>query len=257
MKPTELSTQSFDHLQRELRAKGTPFALATVVRTVDATSAKPGAKAILSADGEILEGWVGGGCARGAISRAAITAISRAEPVLVALRPDEALEAEGVEPCEVRDGMIYERNGCASRGSLDIYVEAYVPAPELVIMGDGPVAIALRSLAKGFDFRLTDALPRDATDRDCSAYYVVVATQGRGDAAALETAVNAAPRYLAFVGSQRKASTLKDKLVAKGLAEEQIDRIIAPAGLDIAAATAEEIALSILAEIVATRRARG
>ena len=255
MKPTELSTESFDRLQRDLRARAVPFAVATVVRTLDATSAKPGSKAILSSDGEILEGWVGGGCARGAISRAAKTAIARSEPVLVALRPDEALEAEGVEPCEVRDGMIYERNGCASKGSLDIYVEAFVPAPELVVIGDGPVAKALRDLGRGFDFRLSDALPRDVATRDCSGYFVVVATQGRGDAAALETGVKANPRYLAFVGSRKKAAALRDKLADKGLSADALDRIVAPAGLDIRAATPEEIALSILAEIVGIRRA--
>ncbi len=254
MKPTELSTQSFDRLQRDLRASGTPFALATVVRTLDATSAKPGAKAILTAQGEILEGWVGGGCVRAAISRAAKTAIARAEPVLVALRPDDVLEAEGVEPCEVRDGMIFERNGCASKGSLDIYVEAYVPAPELVVVGDGPVAGALRALAKGFDFRVTESLPKDTGDRDCSGYYVVIATQGRNDAVSLRQALEAAPRYLAFVGSRRKSETLKAKLAADGLSQDRLGTIVAPAGLDIAAATPEEIALSILAEVVATRR---
>lgn len=257
MKPTELSTLTFETLQRNLRSRQVPFAMATVVRTVNATSAKPGAKAILSADGEILEGWVGGGCARGAISRAAKTAIARGEPVLVALRPDEALEAEGVEPCEVRDGMIYERNGCASKGSLDIYVEAFVPAPHLVIVGEGPVAAALRHLARGFDFRMVETLPPDASDRDCSTYFVVVATQGRGDAQALSDAIDASPRYLAFVGSHRKAETLKEKLADKGHDKDQIDKIIAPAGLDISAATPEEIALSILAEIVASRRTQG
>jgi xanthine dehydrogenase accessory factor len=113
MKLTSLGLESLDETQRRLRAEGAPHALATVVRTRDATSAKPGAKAIVSAEGEILEGWVGGGCARGAIGRAAVRAIERNEPVLVALRPDDRLAAEGVEPCEVRDGMIYERNGCA------------------------------------------------------------------------------------------------------------------------------------------------
>ena len=254
MKPGELSTDKFGQLQSALEAKGKPYALATVVRTVDATSAKPGAKAILTSDGEILEGWVGGGCVRRAISRAAKTAISRAEPVFVALRPDEALEAEGVEPCEVRDGMIFERNGCASKGSLDIYVEAYVPAPNLVILGDGPVSIALRALSKGFDFRISDDLPKNATDRDCTGYFVVVATQGRGDSAALEAALAAGPLYLAFVGSHRKAATLKAKLIEKGLDETGVNKIAAPAGLDISAATPEEIALSILAEIVVTRR---
>jgi xanthine dehydrogenase accessory factor len=250
MKLTTLGLESLDETQRRLRAEGTPYALATVVRTWEATSAKPGAKAVVSAGGEILEGWVGGGCARGAIGRAAVKAIERNEPVLVALRPDDRLAAEGVEPCEVRDGMIYERNGCASKGSLDIYVEPFVPSPDLVVLGDGPVARALVPLARGFDFRVGTDLPPAPRE-----LFVVVATQGKGDAAALERALASGARFTAFVGSARKAATLKEKLAAKGAAADALARLAAPAGLPIGAATAEEIALSILAQIVQVRRA--
>jgi xanthine dehydrogenase accessory factor len=250
MKLTSLGLESLDETQRRLRAEGAPHALATVVRTRDATSAKPGAKAIVSAEGEILEGWVGGGCARGAIGRAAVRAIERNEPVLVALRPDDRLAAEGVEPCEVRDGMIYERNGCASKGSLDIYVEPFVPSPDLVVLGDGPVARALVPLARSFDFRVGTDLPPAPRE-----LFVVVATQGKGDAAALERALAAGARFTAFVGSARKAATLKEKLAARGADAEALARLAAPAGLPIGAATAEEIALSILAQIVQVRRA--
>jgi xanthine dehydrogenase accessory factor len=257
MKLTSLGLESLDDLQRQLRADGTPFALATVVRTWDATSAKAGAKAVVSAEGEILEGWVGGGCARGAIGRAARKAVERNEPVLVALRPDDRLAAEGVEPCEVRDGMVYERNGCASKGSLDIYVEPFVPAPDLVILGEGPVARALHAIARGFDFRVADDLPSPDIPRPPRDLFVVVATQGRGDAVALERAAASGARFVAFVGSARKAATLKDKLAEKGADRAALDRIAAPAGLPIGAATAEEIALSILAQIVQDRRTRG
>lgn len=249
MKLTTLGHDSLEETQRRLRAEGRPYALATVVRSREATSAKPGSKAVVSAEGEILEGWIGGGCARGAIGRAARKAIERNEPVLVALRPEDRLLAEGVEPCEIRDGMIYERNGCASRGSLDIYVEPFVPSPDLVVLGDGPVAQALATLARGFDFRPGTDLP--ATPR---TLFVVVATQGKGDAAALERALASGARFTAFVGSPRKAAALKERLAAKGAEAEALARITAPAGLDIGAATAEEIALSILAQIVQVRR---
>ncbi len=255
MKPTSLSTETLDDLQRSLRAAGTPYALATVTRTFDATSASPGSKAVLNADGEILEGWVGGGCARGAIARAAKTALARAEPVLVALRPDDKLAEVGVEPCELRDGMVYERNGCASKGSMDVFVEAFAPAPELLVLGDGPVAQALCTLSAPFDFRVGHALPQETGAGSTAARYVVVATQGRGDLAALEAAARLDPAYFAFVGSRRKAATLVEKLAAKSVARPVLDRLVAPAGLDIRAATPEEIALSILAQIVAQRRA--
>jgi xanthine dehydrogenase accessory factor len=251
MKMAPPDMDALDETRRRLRAEGTPHAVATVVRTRDATSAKAGAKAIVSAEGEILEGWVGGGCARGAIGRAARKAIERNEPVLVALRPDERLAAEGVEPCEVRDGMVYERNGCASKGSLDIYVEPFVPSPDLVVMGDGPVARALSALARGFDFRVAGDLPERDRAREL---YVVVATQGRGDAVALGRALASAAVFVAFVGSPKKAATLKAKLAAEGAEAGALDRLVAPAGLNIGAATPEEIALSILAQIVARRR---
>jgi xanthine dehydrogenase accessory factor len=246
--------ETLDDLQRQLRATGTPYALATVIRTWDATSAKAGAKAVVSAEGEILEGWVGGGCARGAIGRAAKKAVERNEPVLVALRPDDRLAAEGVEPCEVRDGMVYERNGCASKGSLDVYVEPFVPAPDLVILGEGPVARALHGIARGFDFRVSDDLPSPDIPRAPRDLFVVVATQGKGDAVALERAAASCARFVAFVGSARKAGTLKAKLAEKGVDAAALDRVVAPAGLNIGATTAEEIALSILAQIVQDRR---
>ena len=254
MKPTVLTTEHLDNRQRALRAAGTPFALATVVRTIDSTSTTAGTKAILSSDGEILEGWMGGGCARGAIARAAKTAIARNEPVLVALRPDEFLEAKGVEPCEVRDGMIYERNGCASKGSMDIYVEPFVPSPELFVLGQGPVAAALLKLAGPFDFRLRENLPNEMIGTGRGPPFVVVATQGRGDESALESALAASPAYLAFVGSRRKFETLKASLLENGADRAALDRVDAPAGIRIGAATPEEIALSILARVVAARR---
>ena len=247
---------SLEETRARLRAEGVPHALATVIRTRGATSAKAGAKALVSGTGEVIAGWIGGSCARGAIGRAATRAIARNAPVLVGLRPDDRLAAEGVAPCEVRDGIDYARNGCASGGSLDIYVEPFVPAPCLVVLGDGPVARTLRMLARGFDFRLAPDLP-DADPRELPArtLFVVVATQGSGDAAALGRALAAGARYTAFVGSARKAAALKAQLAAAGTAPEALAALVAPAGLPIGAASAEEIALAILAQVVAVRRA--
>ena len=111
-----------------LKSKGVPFAMATVVRTVDATSAKPGSKALLDLDGNILMGWVGGGCARGAVGKAARAAIKTGEPQFISLRPQELLESEGVVTGELRDGVRFTRNGCPSKGTMDVFVE-----PELYL----------------------------------------------------------------------------------------------------------------------------
>ena len=255
-----VAPRSLSHLEdlaRELRSTGTPHALATIVRTQEATAAKPGAKALLNRHGDVLEGFGGGGCTRAALARAARTAIARSEPVFVALRPDDKLAELGASPCEVRDGVVYERNGCASKGSMDVFVEPFVPAPDLAVLGDGPVAQALRSLARGFDLGVADALPEPVSDVGRpGALYVVVATQGKGDAAALEAALGAGAHYTAFVGSRRKTETLKARLADK-VSAAALDRLVAPAGLDIGAETAEEIALSILAQIVQVRRSTG
>ncbi|MDD9716058.1 XdhC/CoxI family protein [Dinoroseobacter sp. PD6] len=262
-----------DPLDRDmeaLRAEGRAFAVATVVRTLEATSAKPGAKALISAEGEILAGWVGGGCIRAAVGRAAREAVADGATRFLSLRPEEVLEAEGVAPGEERAGIRFARNGCPSKGSMDVFIEPVLPRPVLQICGGGPVAQALARLGAGFDFDLALAAPGLAADEapagvrlsdsyafdTCAdaARFLVVATQGKGDEAALRAALSAGGAYVAFVGSRRKFATLRARLAADGVPPEALDRVKAPAGLDIKAITPEEIALSILAEIVATRR---
>jgi xanthine dehydrogenase accessory factor len=260
----------FDDEMARLRAKGAAFAIATVVRTVAATSAKPGGKALLADDGTILEGWIGGGCARGAVSRAAREAIARCKPQFISLRPEELLTADGLTPGEERDGIRFVRNGCPSKGSMDIFIEPVLPLPRLIVLGTGPVAAALADLAGRFDFhRILCApgadpatLPEVERYQDSFALapegtagqYVVVATQGKGDEAALRVAVASGAAYVAFVGSRRKFTTLAGKLVADGIEHAALETVVAPAGLDIHAITAEEIALSILAQIIGKRR---
>ncbi|WP_223421599.1 XdhC family protein [Tateyamaria pelophila] len=249
---------------QELKAKGVPFAMATVVRTVDATSARPGGKALLDRDGKILLGWVGGGCARGAVGKAARDAISSGDPQLISLRPQELLETEGVAVGEVRDGVRFARNGCPSKGTMDVFVEPVLPLPEMVICGTGLVAMALASLATRFDFKVavhaaegieTDADVTRGFDFDTSGF-VVVATQGQGDQNALRAAVSTDCSYVSFVGSRKKFKTLAARLVAENADLEPALRTVhAPAGLDINAITPDEIALSILAQITRLRRA--
>lgn len=257
----------FESVQSDLRAKGQAYAVATVVRTVDATSAKPGAKAIILADGTIAEGWVGGGCARSAVGKAAIAALSAGKPQFVSLRPDELLAAEGVQAGEERHGIRFARNGCPSKGSMDIFIEPVVPRPRLFVFGSGPVALALADLASRFDMHRTLAAPGLTTgpadqvqdgfalEADATGQrFVVVATQGKGDEAGLRAAIASGADYIAFVGSRRKFATLADRLRADGVDETRIARVKAPAGLNIHAITPEEIALSILGEIILKRR---
>ncbi|SMX32077.1 XdhC family protein [Actibacterium lipolyticum] len=262
----------FEDCVQSLRQIGAPFAIATIVRTVDATSAKPGDKAVILETGAIAQGWVGGGCARSAVSRAAKDAMQEGKPRFVSLRPEELLDAEGVQPGDERDGVKFARNGCPSKGSMDIFIEPVIPTPQLIICGSGPVAMALADMGKRFDFNRTlcapgiiasDAPPVErmiegfAFETETAAeHFIVIATQGKGDEAALRAAIASGASYIAFVGSRRKYETLRDRLIADGIPADAFAAVKSPAGLDIAAITPDEIALSVLAEIIAKRRAR-
>lgn len=257
---------------RNRRDAGIAFAVATIVRTVASTSAKPGAKALIEADGAIAHGFLGGGCVRSAVGRAARDAIANGQPQFLSLRPEDLLDAEGVAAGDERDGILYARNGCPSEGSLDIFVEPVLPLPHLLICGSGAVAAALIDLSRRFDLRLSHctraALPPDFPHVDTqithfdedpiwqSVDFCVVATQGQGDQAALHRALISGCGEVSFLGSRRKFTKLAAKLRAQGIPDNDIARVKAPAGLDIHAITPEEIALSILAQIVMTRRAR-
>ncbi len=256
-------------LMAQLRREARPYALATVVRTVAATSAKAGAKAIVTEDGEI-HGWVGGGCARGAVKRAALEALKSGSARLISVLPQEELDAGGVAPGETRDAVQFHRSACPSGGSLDIFVEPMLPRPALVVCGASPVARAVVELAARSGFSVTLAALAEDLERfadvekliegfdlpaeEAGERFIVVATQGKRDAEALRAALKTDAGYVAFVGSRRKAAALSERLRGEGLAAEQLGRLRAPAGLDIGAITPEEIALSIIAEVVELRR---
>jgi xanthine dehydrogenase accessory factor len=254
-------------MMQALQAKAVPFAMATVVRTVNATSAKPGGKALLDHDGNILMGWIGGGCARGAVGRAAKEAITSGAPQFISLRPQELLDTEGLAAGDLRDGVRFARNGCPSKGTMDVFIEPVLPLPQLKIFGTGLVALALAELGGRFDFKVTVCAPNttpdalhngnqsidecDITARD----FVVIATQGQGDLVALRRAISGPTKYTSFVGSARKFKTLAAKLSAENSSFVQaLKAVHAPAGLDIRAITPDEIALSILAQITRIRR---
>ena len=250
---------------------GEPFALATVVRTVAATAAKAGAKALILPDGTIHEGWIGGGCARAAVLKAAKDALADGRSLLVSVQPPDALDARGLKAGEEKGGVSFAKNTCPSQGTMDIFVEPMLPRPQVVICGSSPVAVAIAEFARRAGFAVTACAPAaeqgafTEVDRRIEGYalpvgeagqrYVVVSTQGRGDEAALLAALAVDADYIAFVGSRCKADVLKTKL-AERVAPERLAKLKAPAGLDLGAITPDEIAVSILAEIITVRRAR-
>ncbi|WP_299738898.1 XdhC family protein [uncultured Roseobacter sp.] len=251
MTPAEILSSDLAEAAETLRAQGEPFAFATIVRTAGATAAKPGAKALLSSDGTILEGWLGGGCTRGAVKRAAVEAFKTGAPQLVSVAPEELLAEKGITAGEEVDGTRFARNGCPSRGSVDIFIEPCLPMPVLTVVGNSPVANALSALAPSFHWDIKSVLEDTIAHQ---RHAVVVATQGQGDLDALLAALQAKPNFIAFVGSQKKFAVLADKLRKAGVGDAPIATIKAPAGIDIGAVTPEEIALSILAELVQQRR---
>jgi xanthine dehydrogenase accessory factor len=252
MTPAEILDTDLADAARELRDRQQPFAFATIVRTAGATAAKPGAKALLGADGTILQGWLGGGCTRGAVKRAAIDALKSGAPQLISVAPEDLLAERGVAAGEEVEGTRFARNGCPSRGTVDIFIEPCLPVPELVVLGHSPVAQALAALAPQFHWSVSDALGgKPASNRQ---RFVVIATQGQGDLDALKSTLSAPTQFVAFVGSKRKFATLVAKLQTAGVAPEIVASVKAPAGLDLGAVTPEEIALSILAQLVQVRR---
>ena len=252
MSPAEILDADLAEAVQGLRDRHEPFAFATIVRTAGATAAKPGAKALLAADGTILHGWLGGGCTRGAVKRAALEALQSGVPQLVSVAPEDLLEEKGVAPGDTVDGTRFARNGCPSRGTVDIFIEPCLPMPELVVLGASPVAEALTALAPQFHWAVTSTPAEGAAP--VRQRYVVIATQGQGDLDALKAALSEDCTYVAFVGSTRKFATLAEKLHDSGIAPAATDAVDAPAGLDLGAVTPEEIALSILAELVRLRR---
>jgi xanthine dehydrogenase accessory factor len=143
----------------DYKLKGEPFALATVVRTISVTAAKAGAKAVILADGTITEGWIGGGCARGAVLNAAREALADGQSRLVSIQPDDQLSMHQVKVGELRDGIVYAKNMCPSQGTMDVFVEPVLPRPHLTICGGSPVAIALADLARRMGFFITICAP--------------------------------------------------------------------------------------------------
>lgn len=205
-------------------------------------------KALILADGA-LEGWVGGSCAHPVVVTEGLQALREGTPRFISLSPN---------PQGDRDGVIHHTITCHSGGSLDIYIEPILARPVLLLAGDAPLVGALSEMGGllGFDVQAAglplplDELARQITQDTC----VVVATMGSYDEEALEHVVGSPARYVALVASRRRAETVFAYLESKNVPPERIQRVKVPAGLDIGAVTPEEIALSILAEIIQRRR---
>lgn len=234
-------------LAYQLTKSGEAFVLATVVWCERPTSAKPGARAIVRADGQ-MTGWIGGSCAQPVVLREAARLLREGgEPYLLRL---------GVSETEtVRGDLRTFPMSCASGGVLDIYMEPHFPQPQLLLIGDSPVIAALSRLASVLNFSVSQFAFTDFGQLPINEQtYILVASHGQYDEDALEKALRSPARYIGMVASRRRADACRDYLRGSGLTGDEIARLKAPAGLDVGAATPEEIAASILAELVQVRR---
>ena len=230
-----------------MRTREEPFVLATVVAFKSPQSATTGSKAIIKADGSLI-GWVGGGCVQPIVVREAKQALQTGNPKLLTSSPDT--------PRDDWIGVQSFRMTCEGGGSLEIYLEPYLPKPKLLIVGDSPVAETVAQLGALLDFTVIAAATDFSSVKDQinESSYVVVATMGNRDEEGLLAVIGTRPKYLGLVASRKKSEALFAYLRETGSTEEDIAVITCPAGLDIGSKTLPEIALSVTAEIIRVHR---
>jgi xanthine dehydrogenase accessory factor len=231
----------------DLRAREEPFVLATVVAFKSPQSATTGSKAIIKADGSMI-GWVGGGCVQPIVVREAKQALQTGNPKLLTISPDA--------PRDDWIGVQSFRMTCEGGGSLEIYLEPFLPKPQLLIVGDSPVAATVAQLGALLDFNVVPADTDFSSVRDQinESSYVVVATMGNRDEEGLLAVMGTRPKYLGLVASRKKSEALFAYLRETGSTDADIAVITCPAGLEIGSKTLPEIALSVVAEIIRVHR---
>ncbi len=250
-----------------LRRAGQSFCVATIVRTKDATSAKPGAKAVVTEDGD-LHGFLGGSCVSGAVRKEALAALKSGEATMIRVKPKD----EVVAPVDA-DGTTLHKSSCPSGGTVEIFLEPMKATRRLIVLGASPIALTLVDLARAIGYRTVLGAPgldgetpanagevhadfalaaAEATPADA----LVLSTQGRRDREALRAALASDAGYLGMVASRTKFHALAADVAGDAELAARLGDVHAPAGLDISAVEPEEIALSIIGQIVQLRRTR-
>ena len=227
-------------LAASLSARGERFALVTVVRREPPSSARVGDTALITESGE-YHGWAGGGCTRETVVREAQRAMADGEPRLFCLSPE-------VDP-RPRPGMVALQMTCDSGGTVEIYVEPVLPVPRLVLFGGTPAVEALARIGEAMGYRVERGA--EATLKDA---HVLVGTMGDEDLEVLQKVLRGEPAYVGVIASRKRFDQVRETLIACGVPRAVVERVRAPAGLDIGARTPEEIALSVMAQIVQERR---
>jgi xanthine dehydrogenase accessory factor len=255
----------FDEFLRkasELRAADCPFAVAIVVKYQPPVSGKPGDKAIIQPDGKVW-GWIGGGCVQPSVIREALQAMKEGSPRMVHIAPSTDSEPE--------IGSVNYTMSCHGGGALDVYIEPVLPKPRILIFGRSPAAQSLSRLGKAVGYGIgvvsngaarelfpdADFIAKEITSdliHNGSETFIVVATQGEHDEDALEQALSTDAHYISFIASHAKAHKVIGLLGEKGASPQMLARIKAPAGLSIGTSSPQEMAVSIIAEIIQTQK---
>lgn len=256
---------------RELTEQGSPFVIATVVRVQRPTSVEPGDVALVCADGTI-EGFVGGVCAQHSVRLYSLKAIEDGRPVLLRILPDGAESPDGdsvagsagAEPAGLasseenpelteelsnEDGTVTVQNPCLSGGAIEAFLEPVLPAPRVLLAGDSPIVTVLERI--GPEIGLQVVAGASPTTGDLA---LVIAAHGRDELGVLRAALEAGVPYVGLVASRKRGAAVLEQLRADGVTEDLLETVETPAGLDIGARSAAEIAVSILARIVEVRR---
>jgi xanthine dehydrogenase accessory factor len=224
-----------------LSGAGKAYALATVVRVERPASTRRGDRALVAPDGT-LAGWVGGACSEPTVIREALRALEDGEARLVRIGPSGT-------GSDVPADVVVAESSCASEGTVEVLIEPSLPMPLIAVVGGSPAALTLVQLARTIGWRVSTGLSEGAEA-------VVVATMGRGDEDALAAALVGGAGYVGLVASARRAAAVLGALRERGLDEEALARVRSPAGLDLGPARQEEIAVAVLAELVAWRHAK-
>ena len=250
----------------ELSEQRVPYVLATVVWRRGPSSGRQGSKAVVLADGTV-RGWLGGACAEPSVVRHARECLDTGQPALLFLGQSDELDGRSQE------GVRSIAMACESEGALEVYLEPHRPEPQVVVVGRSPAVDALAEMAVSLGWGATviddGGNPDEHTRPELvrtkldllglgidGATAVVVATQGHYDDLALEAALACDAGYVGLIASDRRATTVLDHLRSRGLTTDDLDRVHAPAGLDLGAVANAEIAVAVMADLVA-RRARG
>ena len=249
-------SRSIFEVINDLKSKGEPFAIATVVDTYGSVSAKTSSKAVIDSEGRVVAGWVGGGCAESSTCEQALECMETNETAIMDIDLDDEMLGAGM-PCG---------------GGMKVYVEPVLPEPALWIMGHGRVAESLCIMGDllGYQVIVNDIgadwnkfpnatqIIKDDLDYEQlnpkPTDYVVIATQHKGDHESIKKALECDSQYIALIASRKRSRLVLDFLREEQFSEEQISRVVAPSGLDLGPRTPEEIALCILSEITQLRR---